>query len=137
MKTAWLAEYDWNAITEINSNLCFTQKALHKPTSDGHDACQQFWEATYKTPMLLDEAVEHCRKCHRLAPFCFYNGNTFVAVIRDVLNRLLLPADLAYTMRSLAGHIVAGTDQGDELKQFSAKCRQLEIELKQSNKPSR
>lgn len=58
--------------------------------------------------------------------FCFYNGNTFVSVIRDVVFKLPLPTDLVYPMRSLAAHLVAGTDLGDDLAQFSATCRMLE-----------
>jgi hypothetical protein len=29
--------------------------------------------------MTLDEMVDFCRRCHRLAPFTNYNGNTFAA----------------------------------------------------------
>jgi len=50
-------------------------------------------------------------QCHRLAPFCNYNGNTFVTIVRTLLNDVLkgLPADKAHILRSIAGHIVAGT----------------------------
>ncbi len=58
--------------------------------------------------MKLTEAVEPCRRCHRSAPFRFYNGNTFAAIIRDVINQLDLPEEQTVVARSLAGHIVAG-----------------------------
>ena len=43
-----------------------------------------------------------------MAPFCFYNGNTFTAIIRDVIRTITLPPDQAVVIRNLAGHIVAG-----------------------------
>ena len=70
--------------------------------------------------MTLDEATDLCRRCHRSAPFCFFNGNTFVSIIALVIKRLNLPPDQAYVIRSLAGHIVAGVATGEEEKAFRA-----------------
>ncbi len=72
--TTWLALYSWNFVTAQNALLCQTKNALHKPTSDGHDTTKQLWESRYQKPMSLHEAADLCRRCHRLAPFCFYNG---------------------------------------------------------------
>lgn len=72
--------------------------------------------------MRLDEAVDLARRCHRMAPFCFYNGNTFAAIIRDVVNQLNLAPDRAYIIRSLAGHIVAGVATDEEVKAFRDFC---------------
>ena len=67
--------------------------------------------------MPLRQALEICRRCHKLSPFCFYNGNTFVAVgrtmIQDVL-RKLTPVE-AQVFRSVAGHYIAGTVGDKEL----------------------
>jgi hypothetical protein len=71
MKKAWLADYDWAAVTEINKNFCMAKNALHKPTSDGHDPCKQLWESEFQQPLNLEEAVQLCRDCHKMAPFCF------------------------------------------------------------------
>jgi hypothetical protein len=59
-------------------------------------------------------------KCHRLTPFCFYNGNTFAAIARDFIAEISpgLPADKAYILRSIAGHIVAGTATDIERQQL-------------------
>jgi uncharacterized surface protein with fasciclin (FAS1) repeats len=75
--------------------------------------------------MRLDEAIDLCRRCHRMAPFCFYNGNTFAAVARDVIQNLAIPADEAYIARSLAGHIVAGVATEEEVRAFRAFCDQM------------
>ncbi len=76
--------------------------------------------------MPLQEAVSLCRQCHRLAPFCFYNGNTFAGIIRDVIHGLGLPAEQAFVVRSLAGHIVAGVSTGEEEKAFEEFCESLD-----------
>jgi hypothetical protein len=112
----WLASFDWDFVTEINRGLCQQKGALHKPTSDGHLPARTLWEKTRKREIHLTEALEVCLKCHRLAPFCFYNGNTFAAIARDFIAELSpgLPADKAHVLRSIAGHIVAGTATGTE-----------------------
>lgn len=76
--------------------------------------------------MPLDEAVELCRRCHRLAPFCFYNGNTFASIIVLVIKRLKLLPEKQHLIRSLAGHIVAGVATGGEEKAFRQFCESLD-----------
>ena len=122
----WLVDYTWEFVTAQNALLCEAKHALHKPTSDGHEGTRQLWESRHRELMRLDEAVELCRRCHRLAPFCFYNGNTFAAIIRDVIHTLQLPAARAYVIRSLAGHIVAGVATSEEENAFKAFCASLE-----------
>jgi hypothetical protein len=65
----------------------------------------------------LRETFDICRQCHKLAPFCFYNGNTFVAIgrtlIQDVL-RKMSPVK-AHGFRSVVGHYIAGTAGAEEL----------------------
>jgi hypothetical protein len=66
------------------------------------------------------------RWCHRMAPFCFYNGNTFVSIIALVIKKLELPPEQAVILRSLAGHIVAGVSTGEEEKAFREFCESLD-----------
>lgn len=75
--------------------------------------------------MPLEEAVELCRRCHRLAPFCFYNGNTFASIIALVIKRLDLSTETQHLIRSLAAHIVAGVATGEEEKAFRRFCDSL------------
>lgn len=120
----WLEKYSWAFVTGQNAVLCMQKSALHKPTSDGHDVTKALWDSKHATAMTLAEAADLCRQCHRMAPFCFYNGNTFAAIIRDVVS--VLAAELAqepqqaYIIRSLAGHIVAGVATEEETKAFQA-----------------
>ncbi len=76
--------------------------------------------------MTLEKSVQLCRECHRLAPFCFYNGNTFSGIIRDVIFRLELLDSEFTVIRSLAGHIVAGVSTGEEEAAFKAFSDSLE-----------
>jgi hypothetical protein len=67
----------------------------------------------------LIEALDTCRECHRLAPFCFYNGNTFAGIAWAMIYPLLqkLDASTALTARNAAGHYVAGTIGRSEMQQ--------------------
>ncbi len=116
----WLESFTWEIVTTLNRGLCEAKKALHKPTSDGHETTKELWESEHLTAMPLADAAALCRRCHRMAPFCFYNGNTFAAIIALVVKRLNLPADQAFIVRSLAGHIVAGVATEEEVKAFQA-----------------
>jgi len=122
----WLAPYSWAFVTAQNALLCRAKGALHKPTSDGYEAARRCWETQHAEAMPLEETVELCRQCHRMAPFCFYNGNTFAGIIRDVIRSLDLPLAQAHIIRSLAGHIVAGVSTGEEEKAFCEFCASLD-----------
>jgi hypothetical protein len=119
-RSAWLAAFTWEFVTEQNAVLCRAKNALHKPTSDGHDRARDLWLQKHTQLLSLDEVVDLCRRCHRLGPFCFFNGNTFVAVARAVVARLGLDSEKAFVIRSLAGHIVAGVATDEEVRAFKA-----------------
>ena len=72
--------------------------------------------------MSFADAVELCRLSHKLAPFCYYNGNTFAAVIRDVIQQLRISEMERVVLRSLAGHMVAGVASEEEEKEFRRFC---------------
>ena len=122
---AWLEPFDWSVVTAQNAVLCAAKNAVHKPTSDGHQATKELWESYHHKPMGLDEAVDLCRRCHRLAPFCFYNGNTFSSIVLLVIRKLDLEPGQSHIVRSLAGHIVAGVASEEEVKAFTKFCAGL------------
>ena len=123
---AWLADFTWEVVTAQNAVLCAAKNALHKPTSDGHAETKALWDLRHPQVMRLDEAVDLCRQCHRKAPFCFYNGNTFASIIALVIKKLSLPAEEAYIIRSLAGHIVAGVATDEEARAFREFCERMD-----------
>jgi hypothetical protein len=111
MKQLWLKDWPWQTVVTINAALCKEKKALHKPTSDGYEPARKLREAARDREMTLREILDLCRKCHQLAPFCFYNGNTFAAIGRTLIVETMktMPADRAHTFRSVVGHYIAGT----------------------------
>lgn len=117
MKKAWLKDWPWETVVVINATLCQEKKALHQPTSDGYATAKSAWDSARDSEMTLREVLDLCRRCHKLAPFCFYNGNTFAAIGRTMIQEILqqLPADKAHGFRSVAGHYIAGTIGAGEL----------------------
>ena len=75
--------------------------------------------------MFLDETADLCRECHRLAPFCNFNGNTFAAIARSLVDTLKLRADQAHVIRTLLGHVVAGTASEIETNELTTFSRGL------------
>lgn len=125
MQRAWLEAFTWEMVIAANSALCQAKGALHRPSSDGCEPARKLWESQHQQALWLDEAVDLCRQCHRLAPFCNFNGNTFAAIARQSIQELRLPADQAHIVRSWAGHIVAGTADEAEIGQFRQFSRAL------------
>jgi hypothetical protein len=117
MTQRWLRDWPWETVVVINAGLCREKKALHKPTSDGYRPAQKLWESSRTRALTLRETLDICRQCHKLAPFCFYNGNTFVAIGRTLIQDLLrkLSPVEAQAFRSVVGHYIAGTKGADEL----------------------
>jgi hypothetical protein len=123
---AWLAEFPWEGVVALNAQLCAAKQALHKPTSDGYDDARLLWEKLHAREMGLDEAVELCGKCHRIAPFCFFNGNTFAAIARTcIVSASGLSSTDQYLLKNIVGHIVAGTATLEEEAQFQDLLRKL------------
>ena len=121
----WLESFSWEFVTAQNEALCQAKSAHHGPTSDGHDSSRELWECERERVMGLFDAVELCRRCHRLAPFTNFNGNTFSAIARILVRRLELPEDEEHLVRSLAGHIVAGVAGEEEVLAFREFCDAL------------
>jgi len=124
----WLQIVPWETVVSINAALCEARKALYKPTSDGYAPAKELWEKNRSKKLSLPEVLQIGFQCHRLAPFCNYNGNTFVTIVKTLLDDTLknMPADKAHILRSIAGHIVAGTATDIERKQLDSLLAALE-----------
>jgi hypothetical protein len=124
-KARWLESFPWPFVVAQNEILCRQKAAHHGPTSDGHADAMAFWEESRLQEMSLFDAIEVCRKCHKLAPFTNYNGNTFAAIARILVKRLNLESTHEQVARSLAGHIVAGVASDEEIQAFRKLCEGL------------
>lgn len=104
---AWLADVPWTTVVLLNEQMCRARQALHKNTS----ACARVeaeWNQRRDGERTLRQVMDFLRWCHRAAPFCFFNGNTFAAIARTLLVKLDIPAPQAAGLRSAVGHYVAG-----------------------------
>lgn len=117
MKKPWLKDWPWETVVAINAGLCKEKRALHKPTSAGYKPVKKLWDESCQQKLTLRETLDLCRRCHQLAPFCFYNGNTFAAIGRTLIQDLLrkMPPVKAHGFRSVVGHYIAGTAEADEI----------------------
>ncbi len=120
-KQNWLDKFPWELVERLNEALCQHKGAVHKRTSDGYEAAKKLWESNRGRELSLEQALLTGHECHRLAPFCFFNGNTFVAVARQMIEPILakitpVNPELAAQFRSVAGHFVAGTEGFGELR---------------------
>jgi hypothetical protein len=117
MKKRWLKDWPWEIVIAINAGLCKEKNALHKPTSDGYKPALRLWKSAGRRELTLREILDVCRECHRLAPFCFYNGNTFAAIGRTLIQDLVrkMSPVKAHSFRSVVGHYIAGTVGSEEL----------------------
>ena len=117
MTQRWLKDWPWETVVVINAGLCKEKNALHKPSADGYKPAHKLWESSRTRELTLRETLDICRQCHKLAPFCFYNGNTFVAIGRTLIQDLLrhMSPVKAQAFRGVVGHYIAGTTGADEL----------------------
>jgi hypothetical protein len=121
-KRHWLEAWPWETVIAINAGLCKEKKALHQPTSEGYEPAKKLWEDSRALNLSLRETFEVCRQCHKLSPFCFYNGNTFAAIGRTIAQSLThdMSPVKGHALRSIVGHYIAGTAGEKELQQSLA-----------------
>jgi hypothetical protein len=114
----WLQIVPWEAV--VPSMLRFAKPA--RPCTNPRPTVMLRQKNYGNGTLSLPEVFQIGFQCHRLAPFCNYNGNTFVTIIKTLLDDVLkgLPADKAHILRSIAGHIVAGTATDIEQKQLDS-----------------
>ncbi len=60
-----------------------------------------------------------------MPPFCLYNGNTFTAILREVVANLKLEHNQGLIIRSLSGNIVAAVASAEEARAFREFCSTL------------
>jgi hypothetical protein len=109
-RAAFIENWSWELIVSLNRGACQRGRAQHGYNSEAHQKVRDLWEETRPKELSLSELLDLLFRCHRSAPFLFFNGNTFAEVARRTVD--LLFADLPLSRRreaaSLAAHFVAG-----------------------------
>jgi len=134
-KRAWLAPFSWEFIETINQIACQNGGYLHKASSDGFEETKSLWLQNQHKEMTFPETMDFLFSCHRKAPFCFLNGNTFVGIARKITESVHLNAVNSHILRSICGHIVAGTVKADERERLFKMLNTEELSIK-LRKPS-
>lgn len=76
-------------VVAFNQSMCEgKENAPHRP-GKGYAEAERLWTQSGARAIGLREALDLCRKCHSLAPFDFFNGNTMAAVSRKMIDPLV------------------------------------------------
>jgi len=109
-RAAFIQNWSWESVIGFNQGACQRGKAQHGHNSETHEKVRLEWEEIRRRTLTLLETRDFLFRCHRSAPFLFFNGNTFAEIGRRLIDVLF--ADLARGRRreaaSLAAHYIAG-----------------------------
>jgi hypothetical protein len=116
-KKRWLDSIPWEAVTFINHRLCVAGKVATRMNRSANARAQALWEKARQQSLTFRRVIETALQCHRLAPFAHFNGNTFVAITRNLGQEIYARFDppTAHVLRSAVDHYVAGTITATEL----------------------
>ena len=116
-RAAFIENWSWELIVSLNRGACERGRAQHGHNSEAHQKVRALWEEARPKELTLLDLLDLLFRCHRSAPFLFFNGNTFAEVARRTVD--LLFADLPLPRRrkaaSLAAHFVAGVLDRDAM----------------------
>jgi hypothetical protein len=109
-RAAFVKNWDWQSVVRINRGTCERGGAQHGFNSEASAACATEWEAQRQRVVTLGETLDFLKRCHRQAPFLFFNGNTFAAIGRELGRALFsdLPATRNREVTSAIAHYIAG-----------------------------
>lgn len=83
-RAAFIKNWDWQSVVGINRGACERGRARHGFNSETASACEAQWKEKRPTEFTLIDLIEFLKSFHRLAPFLFFNGNTFAAIGRQL-----------------------------------------------------
>ena len=109
-RAAFIKNWDWQSVIRLNRGACERGGAQHGINSETGTACATEWETKRSATLSLDETLDFLRRCHRQAPFLFFNGNTFAAIGRELARALFrdLPPVRNREIASAVAHYIAG-----------------------------
>ena len=100
----------WELVVSLNRGACARGGAQHGLNSEAAGTLAGEWRQRGGVEWPLGEAVDFLRRCHRSAPFLFFNGNTFADFGRRVVAAFLseVPASRLRQITSAVAHYIAG-----------------------------
>lgn len=113
----WLKNWPWETVVALHAGLCKAKETPMDTNPQNYEEARALWENSRFKTLSLHETLALCRRCHLLSPFSCYNGNTFAAIGRTIVEEILqrMSPDKAHAFRSVVGHYIAGTAGDEEL----------------------
>lgn len=129
-RAAFIKNWDWQSVVRINRGTCERGRAQHGLNSEAGKTCEEEWEAKRDATLTLEETLDFLKRCHRLAPFLFFNGNTFAAIGRQLAVALFseLPTVRQREVASAIAHYIAGVlDRESMIEIVESLCQSTEL----------
>ncbi|MBI3874738.1 MAG: hypothetical protein HY300_01970 [Verrucomicrobia bacterium] len=116
-RAAFLKNRSWEFVVSYNRGACARGSAQHGQNSESFGAVETEWRRRQGEVSTLDEAIEFLLRCHRRAPFLFFNGNTFADVGRAIIDFVFadLPTGRRREVMSAVAHYIAGVLDRDSM----------------------
>jgi hypothetical protein len=109
-RAAFLKNRSWELVIGFNQGACARGGAQHGFNRETQKATAREWAEKQQQILSLAETLDFLLRCHRRAPFLFFNGNTFADIGRQLAAALF--ADLQHGRRrevvSVVAHYIAG-----------------------------
>jgi hypothetical protein len=109
-RAEFLKDRSWELFISLNRGACARGGAQHGFSRETQAACASEWTAKQDQVLSLGETLDFLRRCHRRAPFLFFNGNTFADIGRQIAGALFaeLPTSRRTQVMSAVAHYIAG-----------------------------
>jgi hypothetical protein len=130
-RAAFIKNWDWQSVVRINRGTCERGGAQHGVNRETQEACAAEWEVQRHRVVTLGETLDFLKRCHRLAPFLFFNGNTFAAIGRELGRALFsdLPPARNREVASAIAHYIAGVlDREDAIALVEGLCESANLQ---------
>jgi hypothetical protein len=116
-RAQFLKNRSWELVVSLNRGACARGGAQHGFNRETQEEAAGEWEEKRTANLSLLETIDFLRHCHRIAPFLFFNGNTFADVGRQISVAVfadLPPVRLREAVSAVA-HCIAGVLDRDSM----------------------
>ncbi|PYJ61686.1 MAG: hypothetical protein DME24_05850 [Verrucomicrobia bacterium] len=116
-RAAFIQNWSWEFVVSFNRGACERGRSQHGHNQEPHQKVRDEWQETRHQTLTLLETLDFLFRCHRAAPFLFFNSNTFAEIARRLVDVLFadLPLARRHDAASLAAHYVAGVLDRDSM----------------------
>jgi len=104
-RAAFLKKRSWELVVGFNRGACARGGAQHGFNRETQEATAREWAEKQQQILSLAETLDFLLRCHRRAPFLFFNGNTFADIGRQLAAALF--ADLQDGRRREVASVVS------------------------------